>query len=315
MCRLPRRIPIPSAAWPAPPCWRARRANRAQAWSWPASARGAVLSLGMSPSWGFVIAACTALVLLLAFGGIGVSMQLERARGKHTDEAVEGVRAVLRILIVFAMITPFWSLFDQKASTWIVQANSMDSPLLSIFGWQFKLLPAQMQAVNPILVMLLIPFNNLALFPIMRFIGITPTPLRRMGMGIAFSALAWIVIGMIQLQMDGGDRVSILWQLLPYALLTLGEVLVSATGLEFAYSQAPAPMKGIILSFWYLAVTVGNLWVLIVNSGVKNDAVSAHMDRHQRTECDRVPDVLLRRLCPAHRRRLRAVRHALQDGG
>jgi POT family proton-dependent oligopeptide transporter len=227
----------------------------------------------MTPQWGFVIAACTALVLLLAFGGIGVSMQLERARGPHTDEAVEGVRAVLRILIVFAMITPFWSLFDQKASTWIVQANSMDSPLLSIFGWEFTLLPAQMQAVNPILVLLLIPFNNVALFPLMRMIGITPTPLRRMGMGIALSAIAWIVIGLIQLQMDGGDKVSILWQLLPYALLTLGEVLVSATGLEFAYSQAPAPMKGIILSFWYLAVTVGNLWVLIVNSGVKNDLV------------------------------------------
>jgi POT family proton-dependent oligopeptide transporter len=153
----------------------------------------------------------------------------------------------------------------------------MDSPLLSIFGWEFTLLPAQMQAVNPILVMLLIPFNNLALFPIMRFIGITPTPLRRMGMGIALSALAWVVIGMIQLKMDGGDKVSILWQLLPYALLTLGEVLVSATGLEFAYSQAPASMKGIILSFWYLAVTIGNLWVLIVNAGVKNEAVSAYI--------------------------------------
>jgi POT family proton-dependent oligopeptide transporter len=240
-------------------------------------AAGAVLSLCMTPQWGFVIAACTALVLLLAFGGFGVSMQLERARGLHTDEAVEGVRAVLRILIVFAMITPFWSLFDQKASTWIVQANAMDSPLLSIFGWEFTLLPAQMQAINPILVMLLIPFNNIALFPLMRTIGITPTPLRRMGMGIALSGAAWIVIGAIQLQMDGGDKVSILWQLLPYALLTLGEVLVSATGLEFAYSQAPAPMKGIILSFWYLAVTVGNLWVLIVNSGVKNDAVGAHI--------------------------------------
>ena len=41
-------------------------------------------------------------------------MQLERARGKHSDEAVDGVRAVLRILIVFALVTPFWSLFDQK---------------------------------------------------------------------------------------------------------------------------------------------------------------------------------------------------------
>jgi POT family proton-dependent oligopeptide transporter len=37
----------------------------------------------MTPQWGFVIAACTALVLLLAFGGIGVSMQLDRARGLH----------------------------------------------------------------------------------------------------------------------------------------------------------------------------------------------------------------------------------------
>src|SRR5688500_11077241 len=35
---------------------------------------GAVVSLAMSPQWGFVIAACTALVLLLAFGSIGTSM-------------------------------------------------------------------------------------------------------------------------------------------------------------------------------------------------------------------------------------------------
>jgi POT family proton-dependent oligopeptide transporter len=77
--------------------------------------------------------------------------------------------------------------------------------------------------------------------------------------------------------MDGGDKVSILWQLLPYALLTLGEVLVSATGLEFAYSQAPASMKGAIQSFWCLAITVGNLWVLIVNASVKNDAVLGHI--------------------------------------
>jgi POT family proton-dependent oligopeptide transporter len=237
----------------------------------------AVASLCMAPQWGFVIAACTALVLVLAFGGIGTSMQLERARGQHPDEAVEGVRAVLRILIVFSMVTPFWSLFDQKASTWIVQANTMSSPLLSIFGWEFKLLPAQMQAVNPLLVMLLIPFNNLALFPLLRAVGITPTPLRRMTAGIALTASAWVVIGWIQLQMDGGTDMSILWQLLPYALMTLGEVLVSATGLEFAYSQAPASMKGAIQSFWCLVVTVGNLWVLIVNASVKNDAVLGHI--------------------------------------
>ncbi|MDP3672550.1 MAG: oligopeptide:H+ symporter [Telluria sp.] len=237
---------------------------------------GALASLAMSLQWGFVIAACTALVLLLAFGGIGTSMQLERARGTHPDEAVDGVRAVLRILIVFALVTPFWSLFDQKASTWIVQANAM-IPTFSVFGAEFTLLPAQMQALNPLLVMLLIPFNNMVLYPTLRRIGIEPTALRRMTTGIAFSALSWIVIGTVQVAMDNGTPMSMAWQILPYALLTFGEVLVSATGLEFAYSQAPAPMKGVIMAFWSLAVTVGSLWVLIVNASVKNDAVIGHI--------------------------------------
>ncbi|GGE76649.1 oligopeptide transporter [Massilia psychrophila] len=239
-------------------------------------ALGAVLSLAMSFQWGFVISACGALVLLLAFGGIGTSMQLERARGIHPDAAVDAVRAVLRILIVFALVTPFWSLFDQKASTWIVQANSM-THTMSLFGNQFTFLPAQMQALNPLMVMILIPFNNMVLFPLIARMGIEVTALRRMTTGIAFTALAWVVIGVIQSSMDAGTPTSMAWQILPYAILTMGEVLVSATGLEFAYSQAPPSMKGIIMAFWSLAITVGSLWVLIVNSSVKHDAVLGYI--------------------------------------
>ncbi|MDQ2822363.1 MAG: oligopeptide:H+ symporter [Pseudomonadota bacterium] len=240
-------------------------------------AAGAVASLAMSWSWGFVIAACTALVLLLAFGGIGIQMQLERARGVHPDEAVDGVRAVLRILVVFALVTPFWSLFDQKASTWIVQANAMTQPTIWLFGSSFQFVPAQMQALNPMLVMILIPFNNLVLYPFLRKLGFEPTPLRRMTFGIGFTALAWVVIGAIQVAMDTGTPTSMAWQILPYAILTLGEVLVSATGLEFAYSQSPPSMKGVIMAFWSLAVTVGSLWVLIVNASVKNEVVLGHI--------------------------------------
>ncbi len=91
----------------------------------------------------------------MGFGGAGAAIQLERARGVHPDIAVDGVRSVLRILILFALVTPFWSLFDQKASTWILQANEMSKP-----DW-FE--PAMMQALNPLLVMLLIPFNHMVL--------------------------------------------------------------------------------------------------------------------------------------------------------
>ncbi|MFZ6675699.1 oligopeptide:H+ symporter [Undibacterium sp. Xuan67W] len=233
---------------------------------------GVVLAIGalfMTPGIGIVAALCLALVLILGFGGAGAWIQLDRARGMHPDEAVDGVRSVLRLLVVFALVTPFWSLFDQKASTWILQADQMTKP-----SW-FQ--SAQMQALNPLLVMLLIPFNNLILYPLLKRIGVELTALRRMGLGIAFSGIAWIVVGMMQIAIDGGNALSITWQILPYALLTFGEVLVSATGLEFAYSQAPLAMKGVIMSFWNLSVTIGNLWVLLANSSVKSESVTTQI--------------------------------------
>ena len=226
----------------------------------------AVLAVVFATQLGVVIALCSALVALIAFGGMGVWIQLEGARGKHPDAAVEGVRSVLRVLVLFALVTPFWSLFDQKASTWVLQGNAMTKP-----DW-FQ--SSQMQALNPLLVMLLIPFNNLVLYPALKRLGYEMTALRRMTAGIAFSGLAWIAVGLMQVMLDGGGALTITWQVLPYALLTLGEVLVSATGLEFAYSQAPAAMKGALMSFWNLSVTIGNLWVLVVNAGVKNAAVT-----------------------------------------
>jgi len=233
---------------------------------------GAVLALASLALWAYIelyLIVCIMLVLLLAFGGIGVSMQLDRARGKHPDEAVEGVRAVLRILIVFALVTPFWSLFDQKASTWVLQANDMTKP-----SW-FS--PSQMQALNPALVMLIIPFNNLVLWPYLRRRGREPSQLKKMNLGIALAGIAWVIVAIMQLVIDTGTRFPITWQILPYIFLTTGEVLVSATGLEFAYSQAPLAMKGAIMSFWNLAVTIGNIWVLLANHSVKGKWMTTHI--------------------------------------
>jgi len=255
----------------------------ARGWAGPGfvvAASGAALaavSFLLVPGLGFVIAFCLALGAVLLFGGVGTALQLDDARRHHPAEAVDGVRAVLRILVIFALVTPFHSLFDQKASTWVLQGGQMvmlapDSWL----GWLVKV-PAQMQALNPLMVMLLIPANNLVLYPFLRRLGWDPTPLRRMGLGIGFAGVAWIFAGAIQLWIDGGQAVSITWQVLPYALLTFGEVLVSATGLEFAYSQAPAAMKGVIMSFWLLTTTFGNLWVLVTNAAVRNEAVLARI--------------------------------------
>jgi POT family proton-dependent oligopeptide transporter len=226
----------------------------------------AIGSFLLTPRFGFVIAACLALVALIAIGGLGVWLQLHLVENQHPAHAIAGVRSVLRVLVLFSLVTPFWSLFDQKASTWVLQANAMAKP-----SW-FQ--SSQMQALNPALVMLLIPFNNLVLYPALARLGYEMTALRRMTAGIAFAGLSWVVVGAMQLVLDHGNVFTITWQVLPYILLTFGEVLVATTGLEFAYSQAPHSMKGAIMSFCNLSVTIGNLWVLVANAGVQNSSVT-----------------------------------------
>jgi len=235
------------------------------------AALGVVAACGSLALWPTAVldpvpALSLALVLVLGFGGAGTSMQLDRARGVHPDEAVDGVRAVLRVLILFVPITAFWSLFDQKASTWVLQADAMAKPL-----W-FR--PSQMQALNPALVLILIPFNNLVLFPWLRSLGWQPTALRRMTIGLGLTGASWVIVAIMQLVLDGGTGFAIQWQILPYIVLTLGEVLVSATGLEFAYSQAPPAMKGTVMSFFNLTIAIGSLWVLLANASIRRPAVT-----------------------------------------
>lgn len=189
--------------------------------------------------------------------GVGFFAAAEAVHGKA---AVDGTRAMLSVLLIFAPIPFFWALFDQKGSTWIVQANTMD---LELGPW--KLAASQVMAANPALVMLLIPLTNYVLYPQLEKRGVTLSPVVRMGIGMALAAAAFVIVGALQLVLDDGHRLSVLWQLVPYAVLTLGEVLLSTTGLEFAYSQAPPTMKSTIMSFWNLTVTFGNLLTALVS--------------------------------------------------
>ena len=85
-----------------------------------------------------------------------------------------------------------------------------------------------------------------------------------MTLGMFFSGAAFVLVALIQMAMEGGARPSILWQAAPYVVLTIGEVLVSTTGLAFAYSQAPPEMKSTLMSLWNLTVTIGNLMTALI---------------------------------------------------
>lgn len=179
-------------------------------------------------------------------------------------EAAEGPVAVLRIISVFAMVSVFWALFDQHSSSWIAQAREMDRTF-DLFGYSVTLLPEQIAAANPILVMLLVPFMGYVVYPtVARVRRREFTPLQRMTVGMLLAAGSFVIVAIAQERIDAGVSVHIGVQLLAYLVITASEVMISITGLEFAYTQAPRRMKSLIMGFWLLSVSFGNILVALL---------------------------------------------------
>ena len=182
-----------------------------------------------------------------------------------------GIKSLGKLASIYAFIAVFWALFDQTGSSWIVQAQKMNR---MVFG--FELLPSQIQAANPLLIMLLVPLFSYRVYPFLnRFFVLTA--LRKMTIGLFITVIAFVITSFIQMQLDTGLVPHISFQLLAYGLLTSAEVMVSITCLEFSYTQAPKTMKSFVMAFYFLSVAIGNLFTSAVNFFIQNDDGSSKL--------------------------------------
>ncbi|CAK5089181.1 unnamed protein product [Meloidogyne enterolobii] len=58
------------------------------------------------------------------------------------------------------------------------------------------------------------------------------------------------------------NSVSILWQLPQIFVISVAEILVSITGLEFVYSQSGPSMKAIASACWSLTSSLGSIIIM-----------------------------------------------------
>ncbi|MHC4692506.1 MAG: POT family MFS transporter [Planctomycetota bacterium] len=180
---------------------------------------------------------------------------------KHWDTIV----ALGRLCIIFLFVSMFFALFYQSESAWVLQAEKMNLNWL----W-FKWRPAQMQAANPFLIMILIPLFSYKIYPALNRLW-TLTPLRKIGIGMFLTAASFLVCVWIENELAKGNQLSIGWQFAAYIVLTAAEIMVSITALEFAYTQAPKKMKSLIQSVELLAISLGNVFAAVVNSVIQNE--------------------------------------------
>jgi len=176
----------------------------------------------------------------------------------------EGLKSLARLCLIYVFVAMFFALFYQSQSAWVLQAERMNLKWLWI-TW----LPDQIQFVNSLLVMIMIPLFAYVIYPAINK-TFRLTALSKISIGLFVTVLSFVVAALIETRITSGGCPSIGWQFLAYVILTAAEIMVSITCLEFSYTQAPKKMKSFIMALFLLSISAGNAIAFVVNWFIQN---------------------------------------------
>ncbi|KAG9492191.1 hypothetical protein GDO78_000609 [Eleutherodactylus coqui] len=122
---------------------------------------------------------------------------LDWAKEKYDELLIAQVKMVVKVLFLYIPLPMFWALFDQQGSRWTLQATTMDGHFGTI-----QIQPDQMQTVNAILIIVLVPVFDMGIYPLLRKCNLNFSPLKRITVGMFLAAMAFVVAAIIQTEID-----------------------------------------------------------------------------------------------------------------
>ncbi|NXO38143.1 S15A1 protein, partial [Locustella ochotensis] len=121
---------------------------------------------------------------------------LDWASDKYDKRLIAQTKMVLRVLFLYIPLPMFWAVFDQQGSRWTLQVFFLSGD----FGFQVQ--PDQMQIVNPILIVIMVPVVDSLIYPLIKKCKLNFTPLRKMTVGMFLGSMAFVAAALVQVQID-----------------------------------------------------------------------------------------------------------------
>lgn len=177
------------------------------------------------------------------------------ARTPKTPEEKREERAVLiRLSGLFGLIIFFWSVFDQSYSTWTLFARdylNLDTP----FG---RIPPDAIQGLNPILIVVLSPLFAWIWSRTDKSETRRVSSPRKMLIGF-FAVIVCMGLMAAAGFLAATAKISILWEVGAYVLMTCAELCISVIGLQMAFEEAPIRMKSTITGVFLFTIFAGDM--------------------------------------------------------
>ncbi|CDW54472.1 POT family protein [Trichuris trichiura] len=124
---------------------------------------------------------------------------LDYASPKFNDALIRNVKCIFAVALVFLPAISWTCLYDQTGSSWILQASRMNGHVGAL-----TVLPDQVSAINPLLIILLVPLFEGIIYPTLNKRGFLKAPLRRMLYGLLLAIAAASMAGVVQLFVKKG---------------------------------------------------------------------------------------------------------------
>jgi POT family proton-dependent oligopeptide transporter len=160
-----------------------------------------------------------------------------------------------RIAGVFGLISVWWFVYDQSASTWIYFADKhMD---MTVIG-SWKTTPDSVQGFNPLFIVILTPvFNWMWLFIKQRRKGVDLPDTQKMFLGFII-VVACMAMMAVAGYVGANEKITVWWLIIATFIITLSELCVSVIGLEFAFRVALPGTKSVVTGAFFFSVFAGD---------------------------------------------------------
>ncbi|XP_044525281.1 solute carrier family 15 member 1 [Gracilinanus agilis] len=122
---------------------------------------------------------------------------LDWAKEKYDERLIAQIKMVVKVMFLYIPLPMFWALFDQQGSRWTLQATTMNGNLGAI-----EIQPDQMQTVNAILIVIMVPIVDAVIYPLIAKCGFNFTSLKKITVGMFLASMAFVVAAIIQLEID-----------------------------------------------------------------------------------------------------------------
>lgn len=169
--------------------------------------------------------------------------------------SVEHKRISALVMMCFIVMF-FWVAFHQNGSTLTFWArDNTDRTLGGFLKEQFN--PEILQAINPLFVVSMTPLM-IGIFSFLRRRGLEPTTPGKIALGMILTSVAYMVMVVASVVGGNSGRVSILWLIACYFVMTIAELCLSPMGLSMVTKLAPRRMTSMMIGVWHLATAIGN---------------------------------------------------------